>query len=694
MKKSVIVMGLIWVAAAAQAFTVSEIASLYREQAAREPACVITGIVSCVVAWQTHSFDLVDREDPNGPGIYVGGDLPDAGLAVVEGTDRLEIGDVVEVSGRVAPFMLEPGIKAAHIRVIGHCELAPPPERRVADLMSGRFNNRRSNVKGVLRSVKVGDFGKGGVTELVIGTADGPITANLRGEWPDLHRYRDAEISVDGVCVPSYNARAEFLRPEIEAFSIDAIHLVPFHFPAPLVTHGDGPGRATGVMAWTPDGMDGHLRRLRGEVTYVSERERFFVLQADTAVRVELDEGELPKVGDEVVADGFPVMSGDSGALASASFQRIGRMEKLVVPSDLRIRDLDKILAYGDPGEFDCHYRLVRLRGRITSANVLPDGRTELNLLVGNHRLTALLEASQPGLAARLVDQPLADLTGVVKVRYDTNIEKGRGLSIQDLTLLMRAADDLVILPDSAARGRRFMRIGRTIGLWSLIPMAALAFWMRARAIRQRERSAAVAEDRKRMAEELHDTIAQYLSGARLLLFSVQAESAALSEASRGAVSMAGDILETARRELRDKILNLQSDELMLRPIVQLLKGFAAKANATSGARVRTLLRGLPADMPAQMKNDVLATVQEAVTNAVKHGHARRIAIVSDPIVPDGYALSVLNDGAKFDASSALGPETGHFGLSSMRERAARNGFVLKIGERKGWTEVRLERRG
>ena len=149
---------------------------------------------------------------------------------MVEGTDRLEIGDVVEVSGRVAPFMLEPGIKAAHIRVIGHCELAPPPERRVADLMSGRFNNRRSNVKGVLRSVKGGDFGKGGVTELVIGTADGPITANLRGEWPDLHRYRDAEISVDGVCVPSYNARAEFLRPEIEAFSIDAIHLVPFLF--------------------------------------------------------------------------------------------------------------------------------------------------------------------------------------------------------------------------------------------------------------------------------------------------------------------------------------------------------------------------------------------------------------------------------------------------------------------------------
>ncbi|MBQ1344875.1 MAG: hypothetical protein IIY62_00795, partial [Kiritimatiellae bacterium] len=202
------------------------------------------------------------------------------------------------------------------------------------------------------------------------------------------------------------------------------------------------------------------------------------------------------------------------------------------------------------------------------------------------------------------------------------------------------------------------------------------------------------AADRKRMAEELHDTIAQYLSGARLLLYSVQGEAHALPEAARGAVAMAGDILETARRELRDKILNLQSDELMLRPIARLLKGVAARANAASGAKVHAVLRGLPADMSAQTKNDVLAMVQEAVSNAVKHGRARRIAIVSDPLPGGGFALSVLNDGAPFDASAALGPETGHFGLSSLRERAARNGFTLTFGERKGWTEVRIERRG
>ena len=84
--------------------------------------------------------------------------------------------------------------------------------------------------------------------------------------------------------------------------------------------------------------------------------------------------------------------------------------------------------------------------------------------------------------------------------------------------------------------------------------------------------------------------------------------------------------------------------------------------------------------------------VQEAVSNAVKHGRARRIAIVSDPLPGGGFALSVLNDGAPFDAATALGPETGHFGISGMRARAARSGFALSFARRRGWTEVRLER--
>lgn len=674
------------------AVRVSDIAQMSRAEAADEPVCELEGVVSCVLAWQLNSFTLVDASDPNGPAIYVGGEIPGYPRAELVGGEKLAAGDVVRVRGRILPLMLEPGLAATRVEIVGRCPLAAPPEMRVADLMTGRFNNRRVSVVGILRSVHPGGAEAKPVTELTLGTPDGVIRVHVRGNWPELAECCDAELAIDGVCVPSFNSRAEFLRAEVEALSRETIHVTPTREPVRAVPASVG--RPLGVVAWNPGGYDGHLRRLKGEVTYVSATGRYFVLQAETAIRVNVPEGDLPQVGDSVEAEGFPTMADDCGVLDAGTFRVLGRVGTPRAPEPLAEDAVTDILDRGESGEFDCHYRLVKLAGRVMTVDELPGGVLQLTLAVGHCRVRALLPAGAATLLPALEDQPPVVVSGVLKVQYESNASGGRGLRIEGLTLLLRDRADLVLLSDASTARRRFARLATRLGLLLLLPLAGLALWMWVRIARQRARSEAVAADRKRMAEELHDTIAQYLSGARLLLFSVQGEASSLSEASRGAVSMAGDILETARRELRDKILNLQSDELMLRPLAQLLKGVAEKANATSGAKVRAMLRGLPAEMPAQTKNDVLAMVQEAITNAVKHGHARKIAIVSDPIAPAGYALSVLNDGAPFDASAALGPETGHFGLSSLRERATRNGFRLTFGVRQGWTEVRLERNG
>ena len=53
--------------------------------------------------------------------------------------------------------------------------------------------------------------------------------------------------------------------------------------------------------------------------------------------------------------------------------------------------------------------------------------------------------------------------------------------------------------------------------------------------------------------------------------------------------------------------------------------------------------------------------------------------------------LRVLNDGAPFEVYRALGPETGHYGLSGMRERALRNRLSLSWGVEDQWSYVQLE---
>jgi signal transduction histidine kinase len=79
----------------------------------------------------------------------------------------------------------------------------------------------------------------------------------------------------------------------------------------------------------------------------------------------------------------------------------------------------------------------------------------------------------------------------------------------------------------------------------------------------------------------------------------------------------------------------------------------------------------------------------EAITNAVKHGKCRTIVLTSDPS-PNGFTLSVANDGEPFDPAHALGPEAGHFGLAGMRERAKRADIGLSFVHEGRWMILRL----
>lgn len=109
-----------------------------------------------------------------------------------------------------------------------------------------------------------------------------------------------------------------------------------------------------------------------------------------------------------------------------------------------------------------------------------------------------------------------------------------------------------------------------------------------------------------------------------------------------------------------------------------------------AAVRVRMSLRGLPDNLGSSRTQNLVMIVREAVTNAVKHGKAKTIAIVCDP-VENGFVLRILNDGEPFDRSTALGPETGHYGLAGMEERAKRGNFKLSFGSDGKWTQVKLE---
>ena len=183
--------------------------------------------------------------------------------------------------------------------------------------------------------------------------------------------------------------------------------------------------------------------------------------------------------------------------------------------------------------------------------------------------------------------------------------------------------------------------------------------------------------ERKRMADDLHDTIEQHLVGAGMLL-------------QLGKTREARDILVRAKREMRDIVWGLKNDDMMRLTPAEMLREYAKTENRKGVYRIDTRLTGLPGHMDASQMRDLSLIVREAVGNAVKHGDAKKIAITCDATEAGGWLLRIANNGKPFDLANAPGPTEGHFGLEGMKARARRLGAEIDISLRDSWTVVSL----
>ncbi len=193
---------------------------------------------------------------------------------------------------------------------------------------------------------------------------------------------------------------------------------------------------------------------------------------------------------------------------------------------------------------------------------------------------------------------------------------------------------------------------------------------------RLRDSLAAAEAERARWARELHDETLQGLGGLRMLVSAArrQQDPAGLDSAVAH-IDTEIENLRTLIRELRPAAL----DELGPAPAIEEL---AARVAARHGIEVTTAVR-LPERHPAELEVALYRIAQEALTNAVKHAGASRIAI---EVAEAGGAVqvSVSDDGGGFDPEE---PRAG-FGLAGMRERVELLGGELEIRSSAGGTRV------
>jgi signal transduction histidine kinase len=180
---------------------------------------------------------------------------------------------------------------------------------------------------------------------------------------------------------------------------------------------------------------------------------------------------------------------------------------------------------------------------------------------------------------------------------------------------------------------------------------------------RQRQRLAAAEGERQRWARELHDDTLQSLSALRVGLST--AKRSGSPETLEQAVTNAIDHLEEGITNLRALITDLRPaslDELGAAAAIQALGERAERYGIDVDVNIE--LSATDARHIPEIETAMYRIVQEALTNATKHGNAKR-AVVEVHEDDTHVQVSIRDDGSGFDVSE----HTDGFGLLGMHER-------------------------
>jgi signal transduction histidine kinase len=185
----------------------------------------------------------------------------------------------------------------------------------------------------------------------------------------------------------------------------------------------------------------------------------------------------------------------------------------------------------------------------------------------------------------------------------------------------------------------------------------------------------ATAEERARLAREIHDGMSQELWYAKLK----QSRLATLEDLSPEARDLAGEVakaIESALSEARQAILALRPAEGA--SFSQILTRYVDDFADRSGIPAECAVDGVGESLPSRHQAELLRILQEALTNVRRHADATRVRVWLEA-TDRGARLNVADNGRGFSEKQV---DASRYGLRGMRERAGIIGADLRIDSR------------
>jgi signal transduction histidine kinase len=185
-------------------------------------------------------------------------------------------------------------------------------------------------------------------------------------------------------------------------------------------------------------------------------------------------------------------------------------------------------------------------------------------------------------------------------------------------------------------------------------------------------RTMATADERQRLAREIHDGIAQEVASLGYVI-DYMASSSSDPDVAQGLRDLRSELSRIVA-DLRLSIFDLRSDVSPTNGLGVALSDYVRQVGAKSGLTVHLTLNEAPTRLSPSVEAELLRIAQEAITNARKHASAKNLWV--DCWTDPPQATIVVRD----DGTGIQGGREDSYGISIMRERAQRIDATLEIG--------------
>jgi signal transduction histidine kinase len=667
-----------------------DVISLPAEMASRSFKVSVTGVVTASDPTLNGRFFVQDSSG----GVFVDN---------VNGP-HLEAGELVEVSGITYAGAYAPTITAPTVRTIGTAPLPPAKHVSIEQLMSGTEDSQRIEISGIVRDARVNG------SRLSIDLAAGGYRFRAYATIPADYQPQNlvgSQVRVRGTAAEAHNRSLRQLI-NVEIYIPNLADLV-VEIPESINPFDKSEIPLNNLAQYRRDNSLGQRVHVRGVVTFQKTGDNMFLQDAVGGLQVKSRQLAFFSPGDVVEAVGYPSFENYLLVLQDAVFRKTQDPRVRVKPKPVSIEELQNGLH---------HAEYVSLTGKLIERTVRQGRRLNTTTLVlqgTNVTFTAEADDGQGQLELRTIPiSSVVEVSGICLTEIDSD---GK---LRSFRILMQGPEDFRIIQKPSWLTPQRLLIGFAIVCSVLIVFVSWTVMVSRKnlalnvLIRERDKAQielqqandqleervrarteqlefqvtarkeselqfkAVLGERTRLAQELHDTVEQTLTGIALQLdiaakLYAQNPTDALSH-----LELARNLMFRSQMEVRQSVWDLRCLVQEQFDLSSALLERARQVTSGTSIHVDLKIKGRVRALPEVVEENFLRIGQEALTNVVKHARATSVNIHLE-FEPQQVVLRIQDNGHGFVPQNAAGPREGHFGLLGMSERIKRLGGQFNL---------------